>query len=115
MSDGWRLESLKIEYKQYGEHKGKHSGRISFMNGEGESFTFNIGPEVVGSYINLIAKDIVSTADTLGKKLLDSLGLVEEQKPVKMEEPVQLPPDVSPPKKEGESGLLSKLLRSKGS
>lgn len=75
--DKWILEEIRITFKDYGEHKGKYAGRISFKNGESERFTFNIRPDLTQSYIDLMADDIVICASELGDRLIDSLGLNE--------------------------------------
>jgi hypothetical protein len=59
----------------YGENKGKYEGKITFDNGEYESFTFKIRPDMAEQYINLMASDIVKSANELGKRLIESLGL----------------------------------------
>jgi hypothetical protein len=71
----YRLQTLKIEMQGYGDHKGKYLGNITFRNGDYESFTFNITPEMVQPYIDLIAAEIVKSADNLGADLKKSLGL----------------------------------------
>lgn len=73
--DEWKLDKIEIEFKRYGEDKGKYSGMIRFQNGEYESFTFRVRPDMAGSYIQLIADDVVKAADNLGNRLIESLGL----------------------------------------
>lgn len=73
--DDWRLDKLELEFQSYGEYKGKYIGRIRFQNGEWESFDFKIRPEMAQPYINLISADIVKCAESLGSRLIDSLGL----------------------------------------
>lgn len=76
--DDWRLQKIELEFQSYGEHKGKYAGKIRFQNGEFESFTFKIRPEMAQPYIDLIAEDIVKGAESLGERLIESLGLNKE-------------------------------------
>lgn len=71
----WRLESIKMEFQNYGENKGKYVGKISFQNGEYESFSFKIHPDMAERYIHLMSKDICTSASALGERLIESLGL----------------------------------------
>lgn len=73
--DDWRLDKLELEFQTFGEHKGKYVGRIRFQNGDYESFTFKIRPDQAQPYIDLIAEDVVKGAESLGERLIDSLGL----------------------------------------
>lgn len=73
--DDWRLQKIELEFQTYGEHKGKYVGKIKFQNGEFESFDFKIRPEMAQPYINLMSADIVKCAESLGSRLIDSLGL----------------------------------------
>lgn len=73
--DDWRLESIRLDFQSYGEHKGKYTGKISFQNGESESFSFKIHPDMAERYIHLMSKDIVTSASDLGNRLIESLGL----------------------------------------
>ena len=75
--DDWRLDKIELEFKTWGENKGKYEGSIRFQNGEYESFKFNINPEMAQSYIDLISGDIVKCAESLGERLINSLGLRE--------------------------------------
>jgi len=34
--DDWRLDKIEIEFKSFGNDKGKYVGSIRFQNGEGE-------------------------------------------------------------------------------
>jgi hypothetical protein len=76
--ENWRLDKLSIEFQRYGEDKGKYTGSIRFQNGEFESFSFNVRPDMAQPYIDLIAEDIVKAASNLGERLLLSLGLPKE-------------------------------------
>lgn len=73
--DNWRLQKIELEFQRWGEDKGKYVGKITFENGEYESFSFKIRPEMAQPYIELMSKDIVKCAETLGSRLIDSLGL----------------------------------------
>ena len=71
----WKLQSIKIDFMEYGEDKGKYAGKIEFSNKEDESFVFKLRPEMVRPYLNLIGREVVSTANELGEKLINQLGL----------------------------------------
>lgn len=73
--DEWRLESIKLDFINWGENKGKYEGMIRFQNGEYEQFSFKIRPEMAEKYIQLLSGDIVKSAESLGERLIDSLGL----------------------------------------
>lgn len=76
--DEWRLQKIQLEFENYGENKGKYVGRITFQNGDYESFNFKIKPEMAKPYIDIMSKDIVRCAESLGSRLIESLGLKEE-------------------------------------
>jgi hypothetical protein len=73
--EDWRLQKIEIEFQRWGENKGKYEGKISFANGEYESFSFKIRPEMAQPYIDVMASDIVKSAESLGSRLIKSLGL----------------------------------------
>ena len=73
--DDWKLKKLELEFNSYGEHEGKYTGKVRFQNGELESFEFRIRPELAEPYIDLIAADVVKGAESLGSRLIESLGL----------------------------------------
>lgn len=73
--DDWRLQKITLEFQTYGEHKGKYLGTIRFQNGDFESFDFKIRPEMAQPYIDLMSEDIVKCAESLGSRLIKSLGL----------------------------------------
>ena len=73
--DNWRLDKIELEFISYGEDKGKYNGKIRFQNGEYESFSFKIRPEMAKPYIDLMSSDIVKCAELLGTRLVESLGL----------------------------------------
>ena len=58
--------------------KDRYEGNISFSNGENESFSFKVREDMANDYINLISKDIVKAAESLGSRLIDSLGLKDK-------------------------------------
>jgi len=78
-NENWRLDKLELEFKTYGDDKGKYSGRIRFSNDDFESFTFKVRPDMAEDYINLIAADIVKGAESLGERLIESLGLKDNK------------------------------------
>ena len=78
----WRLKSIEIQFKKgYAfekteeEKHDRYEGKISFENGEGESFSFRVKSGMAQKYIDLIATDIVTAATGLGERLKESLGL----------------------------------------
>lgn len=73
--DDWRLQKIELEFQAYGEDKGKYVGKIKFQNGQFESFDFRIRPEMAQPYIDLMSADIVKCAESLGSRLIESLGL----------------------------------------
>lgn len=73
--DDWRLQKIELEFQAYGEDKGKYVGKIKFQNGQFESFDFKIRPEMAQPYIDLMSADIVKCAESLGSRLIESLGL----------------------------------------
>lgn len=73
--DEWKLDKIELEFKSYGEDAGKYVGKIRFENGEYESFQFKIRPNMAQPYIDLIGADIVKCAESLGARLVESLGL----------------------------------------
>lgn len=73
--DSWKLDKIELEFQSYGEDAGKYVGRIRFQNGEYESFTFKIRPDMAQPYIDIIASDIVKCAESLGTRLAESLGI----------------------------------------
>ena len=78
----WKLDEIKIEFKHGWSHeknpekqKDRYEGTISFTNEESESFKFRIRPNMAQAYIDLISEDIVKSANSLGERLKESLGL----------------------------------------
>jgi len=76
LNDGWKLESLKIEFQNWGDYKGKYVGKVKFTNKDEEAFMFNLTPDDTQDYINLVSKKLVQSASHLGSKLLSSLDLI---------------------------------------
>ena len=73
--EDWKLDSLRIDFKTYGEDKGKYIGDIKFSNGENESFKFKLDSDMCKKYIQLISTHIVYSAENLSNRLIKSLGL----------------------------------------
>lgn len=73
-TEEWQLTKLEIEFNSWGEDKGKYTGSIRFDNGECESFKFKVRPNMAHDYIKLIAGDVVLAAESLGDRLIQSLG-----------------------------------------
>lgn len=67
-----RLKKIEIELQNWGEHKGKYMGKITFEDGSNDSFTFGMSPEVCVRYLNPIATEVINSANELGKKLAES-------------------------------------------
>lgn len=78
MNSDWRLQKIELEFNSYGEHKGNYTGTVRFQNGEYESFNFKIRPDMAGPYVDLIAKDVVRGADSLARRLCESLGIADQ-------------------------------------
>lgn len=70
----WRLKSVNIEFQEWGEYKGKYTGKIVFANNEREAFSFNISEEKAHQFLALIRDNVVDSATKLGERLLQSLG-----------------------------------------
>jgi hypothetical protein len=70
---GWKLQSLTIEFQDWGEHVGKYLGRIKFKNSIKETFDFNIPPEKMEKYLNLIKDEVTESAARLGERILQSM------------------------------------------
>jgi len=77
--DNWKLEKIELEFQTWGKDKGKYAGRIRFSNNDHESFTFKVRPDMAQPYIDLIAYDIVKGAESLGERLIESLGLKNDK------------------------------------
>lgn len=69
----WRMQSIRLDYKDYGEHKGKYTGEIKFENKQQESFAFKISPEKSDQFLALIKDVVIESANELGNKLIQSL------------------------------------------
>lgn len=76
MNDNYRLESLTIRYNDYGEYKGKHTGKITFQNQQSEAFMFNLSPEETNAFIKMLEPKLVASASRLGQQLLSSLNML---------------------------------------
>ena len=105
MSNDWKLDKIELEFQTYGEHKGEYTGRVRFQNGDYESFSFKIRPDMAGPYVDLIAKDVVKGADSLARRLCESLGIADQlqTEPVKFKTDIVEavdPPDGEDPKPE---------------
>lgn len=81
MNENYRLESLTIRYNDYGEYKGRHTGKITFQNNQSEGFMFNLSPEETGQFIKMIEPKLVASASQLGQKLLSSLAMLPAPTP----------------------------------
>lgn len=82
IDNNWILKSVEIEFKKDWSHEkdpaqkvDRYEGKICFQNGDNESFSFKIKPHLAQKYIDLMAETIVDSANNLGNRLIDSLGL----------------------------------------
>lgn len=74
-----RLKEIRIALQQYGEHKGKYQGTITFEDGTSDVFTFGLTPEVCAKYLEPIAKEVINSGKQLGDKLAESFTRELEQ------------------------------------
>lgn len=73
------LESMSLNNEgRYVSHKPKYMGTVCFENKIGESFVFKLDELKCNKYIEIISQEIVSSAESLSKELLISLGLSNE-------------------------------------
>lgn len=75
MTDKWVVSRINLRFIDFGEEKGQYTGSIEFEKGREESFKFKIQPDMANRYIDLLADDIVKSADKLAEDLVKSLGL----------------------------------------
>ena len=85
--DGWRLKEIEIKFERgfnfkvkEEERHDRYVGKISFENGDGESFNMNIPKELTTRYMELMKEDIIKTAETLGAKIADSIKTINQDK-----------------------------------
>jgi hypothetical protein len=62
-----RLKRIDIELQNWGEHKGKYVGKITFENGDTDSFVFGMTPDMCARYLKPIANEVVNSAKELVK------------------------------------------------
>ena len=87
--NAWRLESLDIRFNDWGDYKGKYTGKVKFQNKENEAFVFNLTPERTAEYLNLIKNEVGAAATHLGDKIIQSLNLLPESiKPARIGEEI---------------------------
>lgn len=80
MENDWKLDRIEIEFKRGYDHNktvDRYEGKIRFENGEYESFSFKIRPDMANDYIKLISEDIVKAASALGENLAKSLKTIQ--------------------------------------
>lgn len=82
LNNNWKLRSIRIDFKNgYDwkedsiERQDRYEGMIQFENDDQESFSFKVKADMAQKYIDLIANDIVISANGLGEKLKESLNL----------------------------------------
>lgn len=68
----WTLDRIEISRQQWGEDKGKYKGEIKFSNGKDE-FKFALNETLAKVYLSLIKDTVISGANELGNKLIESL------------------------------------------
>ena len=73
---GWQLESLRIDFQNYGEFKGRYTAKVTFQNKQTDAFTFMLSPEKTLDYLHLISDQLSDSAGKLGQRLLQSLSLL---------------------------------------
>ena len=80
MSEGWKLDSIKIKFENGYDWKEKEEekhdryvGDVRFMNNEKESFNLKIPADMTARYLDLMRDDIIRTAETLGNRIADSM------------------------------------------
>lgn len=85
MDNGWRLKEIEIKFEhgysfreKEEEKHDRYVGKISFENGEGESFNMKIPKEMTTRYMDLMREDIIKTAESLGAKIAESIKLTEQ-------------------------------------
>lgn len=85
MNKDWKLKSIDISFekgydweKEEEKKKDRYEGMIKFENGDKESFSFRVKPDMAERYISLISQDIVTAASDLGDRLIESLGLTKQ-------------------------------------
>jgi len=69
----WRLADLKVE-KKLGEDS-KYTGSIRFINGDYESFRFNLDEDRSKEYLALVSEEVIRSAEELGKRIAESLKI----------------------------------------
>lgn len=69
----WQLKKLEIEFREYGEFKGKYTGVVKFMSGDQDAFTFSLSPEETQGYLDIISNKVGLSASELGQKIVESL------------------------------------------
>lgn len=68
----WTLDRIEISRQLWGEDKGKYKGEIKFSNGKDE-FKFALNETLAKVYLSLIKDTVISGANELGNKLIESL------------------------------------------
>ena len=67
-----RLRKIEIELQQWGEHKGKYLGKITFDDNTSDQFTFGLDSQVCVRYLEPIAHEVIKSAKELGDKMAQS-------------------------------------------
>lgn len=56
-----RLKKIEMQFMDYGEHKGKYLGKITFEDNSTDQFTFGLSPEMCARYLNPIAQEVINS------------------------------------------------------
>jgi hypothetical protein len=79
----WRLRKLEFEFKRgysFDNTVDRYEGKIQFENDESENFTVKLRENMCQPYLELVAKEIVNSAEELYKRLSESLLKSNESK-----------------------------------
>ena len=63
------MEDFRIQFMEYGPHKGEYISIIKFENDEQESFVIKIPSEISQEILNLVSGAINTSADQIIKHL----------------------------------------------
>lgn len=80
INEGWRLQSLNINYQTYGAEKGQYTGAACFTNGVKMNVNFMLDQDKCNKFLALIQDEIQNHAANLGNMLVSSLPLKIENK-----------------------------------
>lgn len=87
-NEEWKLRSLQIDFQEWGEHKGKYIGKVTFANGQKDAFTFSLDEAQSHDYLALIQQAVVKSANRLGDKIVNSMPKALSNQPTSLIEDV---------------------------